>query len=90
MSDGSQPGLAGGSETGHRRLSLRILESLAASVPNYTRQGRCWVHKTATVLDKMPKGVQGRAKSMIHDIYRAEDEEISDEQLPAFHFCIPG
>ena len=40
-----------------------------------TRSGRCWVHKTANVLDKMPKGVQGRAKAMIHDIYRAETKE---------------
>ena len=39
-----------------------------------TRAQRCWVHKTANVLDKMPKGVQGRAKSMIHDIYQAEDK----------------
>ena len=38
-------------------------------------QGRCWVHKTANVLDRMPKGVQGRAKSMIHDIYRAETKK---------------
>jgi putative transposase len=39
-----------------------------------TRAQRCWVHKTANVLDKMPKGVQGRAKSMIHDIYQAENK----------------
>jgi transposase-like protein len=39
-----------------------------------TRAQRCWVHKTANVLDKLPKGVQGRAKSMIHDIYQAEDK----------------
>ena len=39
-----------------------------------TRAQRCWVHKTANVLDKMPKSVQGRAKSMIHDIYQAESK----------------
>jgi transposase-like protein len=39
-----------------------------------TRAQRCWVHKTANVLDKMPKCVQGRAKSMIHDIYQAESK----------------
>ena len=37
-----------------------------------TRTQRCWVHKTANVLDKLPSSLQGRAKAMIHDIYRAE------------------
>ena len=35
---------------------------------------RCWVHKTANILDKMPKSAQHRAKALIHDIYRAETE----------------
>ncbi len=33
---------------------------------------RCWVHKTANILDKMPKGTQPRAKEKIHDMYLAE------------------
>jgi putative transposase len=33
---------------------------------------RCWVHKTANVLNKLPKGVQGKAKSMLHDIWMAD------------------
>jgi transposase-like protein len=37
-----------------------------------TKEQRCWVHKTANVLDKMPKGVQPKAKGMLHDIYLAE------------------
>src|SRR5260221_3082451 len=32
-------------------------------------QQRCWVHKTAIILDKMPKSVQGRAKQLIHEMY---------------------
>jgi transposase-like protein len=32
-------------------------------------QQRCWVHKTANVLDKMPKSVQGKAKQLIHEMY---------------------
>jgi putative transposase len=31
-------------------------------------QQRCWVHKTANVLDKLPKSLQGRAKEMLHDV----------------------
>lgn len=37
-----------------------------------TREQRCWVHKTANVLDKLPKNVQARAKKAIHQIYLAE------------------
>ena len=36
---------------------------------------RCWVHKTANVLDKMPKSVQPKAKEKIHDIYLAPTKE---------------
>ena len=39
-----------------------------------TEHQRCWVHKTANVLDKMPKSIQSSAKSLIHEIYRAETE----------------
>jgi len=34
-------------------------------------QQRCWVHKTANMLDKMPKSVQDKAKQLIHEIYLA-------------------
>ncbi len=37
-----------------------------------TQEQRCWVHKTANVLNKMPKSIQGKAKSMLHDIWMAE------------------
>lgn len=40
-----------------------------------TRRQRCWVHKTANILDKMPKGVQNKAKKSIHDMYMAETRE---------------
>ena len=37
-----------------------------------TREQRCWVHKTANVLNKLPKSVQPRAKADIHEIWMAE------------------
>ena len=50
-----------------------------------TKGQRCWVHKTANVLDKLPKSAQPRAKTLIHDIYQAETRE---EAVAAFkHFC---
>ncbi len=33
------------------------------------RHQRCWVHKTANVLDKLPKSIQSNAKRMIHEMY---------------------
>ena len=40
-----------------------------------TRRQRCWVHKTVNVLDKMPKGVQSKAKQRIHDMYMAQTKK---------------
>jgi transposase-like protein len=37
-----------------------------------TRTQRCWVHKMANVLDKMPKRVQPQAKTMLHHIWMAD------------------
>jgi len=39
------------------------------------REQRCWVHKTANVLDKMPKSVQGKAKAMLHEMWQAPTKE---------------
>ena len=36
-----------------------------------TREQRCWVHKTANVLDKLPKRLQPEAKEKIHAIWMA-------------------
>ena len=43
----------------------------------YPRSGRqrCWVHKTANVLDKMPKSLQKSAKAMLHRIYQASTKK---------------
>jgi len=35
---------------------------------------RCWVHKTANILDKLPKSVRPAAKSLIHDMYMSATE----------------
>jgi putative transposase len=39
-----------------------------------TREQRCWVHKTANVLNKMPKSVQPKAKTDLHEIWQAETQ----------------
>jgi len=39
-----------------------------------TRQQRCWVHKTANVLNYLPKSLQARAKAGLHDIWMADTQ----------------
>jgi len=50
--------------------SLGFWASLDEEYPD-TKHQLCWIHKTVNVLDKLPDSLQGRAKSMIHDIYLA-------------------
>ncbi len=45
---------------------------------------RCWVHRTANVLDKLPKRLQPRVKKHLHEIFQAETKEIAQEQVRAF------
>lgn len=49
-----------------------------------TREQRCWVHKTANVLDAMPKSAQPAAKKAIQDIYNAEDREHAEQAIKTF------
>ena len=49
-----------------------------------TRTQRCWVHKTANILDKMPKSVQPKAKQMLHDIWQAETRAAAGKAFDLF------
>jgi putative transposase len=49
-----------------------------------TRTQRCWVHKTANVLDKLPKRLQPRAKEAIHNIWMADTREAANHAFDAF------
>lgn len=40
-----------------------------------TRPQRCWVHKTANVLNKLPKSMQPKVKAALHEIWMAEKRE---------------
>jgi putative transposase len=46
-----------------------------------TRAQRCWVHKTANVLNKLPKSLQSKAKRTLQEIWMAETKK---EALVAF------
>jgi transposase-like protein len=49
-----------------------------------TKEQRCWVHKTANVLDKLPKGSQPKAKGMLHEIYLAESRAAAEKAFDLF------
>jgi putative transposase len=49
-----------------------------------TRQQRCWVHKVANVLNKLPPSLQGKAKQDLHAIYEAESREAAEEAFDHF------
>jgi len=50
-----------------------------------TRQQRCWVHKTANVLNKVPKAMQPKIKEALHDIWMADTRQNAHK---AFESCI--
>jgi putative transposase len=49
-----------------------------------TKEQRCWVHKIANILDKLPKRVQPRAKDMLHEIMYAPDRQSALEDIERF------
>ena len=48
------------------------------------REQRCWVHKTANVLNKLPKSVQKKAKADLHEIWMAENKADADKAFDHF------
>ena len=49
-----------------------------------TRQQRCWVHKTANVLNKLPKHVQAKAKALVHEIWMAATKAAAEKAFALF------
>ena len=49
-----------------------------------TRDQRCWFHKTGNVLNKMPKSIQAKAKSMLHDIWMADTRANAERAFDLF------
>ncbi|MGW5481528.1 IS256 family transposase [Streptomyces sp. NPDC004008] len=63
--------------------ALGFWKALAEVFPE-TREQRCWVHKTANVLDSLPKSAQPGAKKAIQDIYNAEDRDHAKAAIKTF------
>ena len=49
-----------------------------------TRCQRCWVHKTANVLNEIPKSIQGKAKAGLHEIWMAETKAQAEKAFDRF------
>jgi transposase-like protein len=49
-----------------------------------TREQRCWVHRLANVLDKLPKRLQPKAKRLLHEIMDAETRDTAVEAVKQF------
>jgi putative transposase len=48
------------------------------------REQRCWVHKTANVLNKLPKSVQPKAKTALQNIWMAETRNDAEAAFDRF------
>jgi putative transposase len=55
-----------------------------AKVYPTTRHQRCWVHKEANILNKLPKGLQGKARKMIQEIWMAQTKAAAEAALELF------
>src|ERR1019366_2833392 len=64
-------GLAAGPELAVADGALGFWQAVEEVWPR-TRGQRCWVHKTANVLNRLPKSWQGKAKRALQNIWMAE------------------
>ena len=64
--------------------ALGLWKAVAKKWPTTATQ-RCWVHKTANVLSKVPKAIQPKLKEALHDIWMAETRQAA---YGAFNNCL--
>ena len=58
----------------------KALEKIYAN----TRRQRCWVHKTANILNKLPKSLQPKAKEKLHQIWMAPEKKEAELHFDDF------
>ena len=84
LTDLQQRGLQQPPELATGDVALGFWKAVGKLWPD-TTQRRCWVHKTANVLNKLPKAVQPKVKDDLHNIWQAETRE---EAYKAFDHCL--
>ena len=78
-------GLKNGPEVATGDGALGFWAAIREAFPQ-TRHQRCWLHKTFNILDKLPKSLQAKAKSDIHEIWMSPTRT---DALKAFdHFMV--
>ncbi len=63
--------------------SLGFWKALS-KVYDTTRWQRCWVHKTANILNKLPKSLQAKAKQKLHQVWMADNKAEAEKNFDAF------
>jgi transposase-like protein len=63
--------------------ALGFWKALRQAYPT-TQEQRCWVHKTANVLDKLPKRLQPEAKQKLHEIWLSDTREHANQAFDLF------
>ena len=63
--------------------SLGFWKALAKVYPDSRRQ-RCWVHKTANIINKLPKSLQPKAKQKLHHIWQADSKDEAERHFDQF------
>jgi putative transposase len=76
-------GLAIGPKLAVADGALGFWQALEEVWPNSCGQ-RCWVHKTANVLNKLPKSQQPKAKTALQEIWMAETKKNALKAFDAF------
>lgn len=76
-------GLKEGPELAAGDGALGFWKALAKVYDN-TRWQRCWVHKTANVLNKLPKSIQAKAREKLHMIWMAPEKDEAEKHFDDF------
>jgi transposase-like protein len=63
--------------------ALGFWKALSKVYPE-TRWQRCWVHKTANVLNKLPKSLQAKAKAKLQQIWMAAEKDEAQRHFDDF------
>ncbi|MBL9162266.1 MAG: IS256 family transposase [Planctomycetaceae bacterium] len=83
LTDLKQRGLASAPKIAVGDGALGFWAALRKVFPE-TNEQRCWVHKTANVLNNMPKSVQPKAKGDLHEIWQAETRKDAERAFDDF------
>ena len=78
LTDLRSRGLTAGASLAVGDGALGFWKALSQVYPQTCHQ-RCWVHKTANVLNKLPKSMQEKVKGSLHDIWMAESRKAADK-----------